>query len=88
MKICTPGARFQRFDVPGFKIPYQVTIMSPDKLKVLSNTLVNKRTIEDGWQTVAFNKSKPMPTYLVTLAMGELDAYDILNLSIPGNIYS
>jgi aminopeptidase N len=33
-------ASFSGFDEPGFKIPYQVTIMSPEKHTVLSNTLV------------------------------------------------
>jgi alanyl aminopeptidase len=79
---------FPGFDEPGFKIPYQVTVMSPEKHTVLSNTLVKKRTVKDGWQTVEFNKTKPMPTYLVALAVGELDAYDIPNLSVPGKIYT
>ena len=79
---------FPSFDEPGFKIPYQVTVISPQKHTVLSNTLVNKRTVKDGWQTVEFNKTKPMPTYLVALAVGELDSYDIPNLSVPGKIYT
>jgi len=79
---------FPSFDEPGFKIPYQVTVMSPEKHTVLSNTLIKKRTIKDGWQTVEFNKTKPMPTYLVALAVGELDSYDIPNLSVPGKIYT
>ncbi|PKH00448.1 M1 family metallopeptidase [Paraglaciecola sp. MB-3u-78] len=79
---------FPSFDEPGFKIPYQVTVISPEKHTVLSNTLVNKRTVKDGWQTVEFNKTKPMPSYLVALAVGELDSYDIPNLSVPGKIYT
>lgn len=79
---------FPSFDEPGFKIPYQMTVMSPEKYTVLSNTLINKRTVKDGWQTVEFNKTKPMPTYLVALAVGELDSYDIPNLSVPGKIYT
>lgn len=79
---------FPSFDEPGFKIPYQLTIKSPEKHTVLSNTLVNKRTVKDGWQTVEFNKTKPMPTYLVALAVGELDSYAIPNLSVPGKIYT
>jgi alanyl aminopeptidase len=79
---------FPSFDEPRFKIPYQVTVMSPEKHTVLSNTLVKKRTVKDGWQTVEFNKTKPMPTYLVALAVGELDSYDIPNLSVPGKIYT
>ena len=79
---------FPSFDEPGFKIPYQVTIIAPEKHTVLSNTLVKKRSVKDGWQTVEFNRTKPMPTYLVALAVGELDSYDIPNLSIPGKIYT
>lgn len=79
---------FPSFDEPGFKIPYQMTVISPEKHTVLSNTLVKKRTIKDGWQTVEFNKTKPMPSYLVALAVGELDAYDIPNLDVPGKIYT
>jgi alanyl aminopeptidase len=79
---------FPSFDEPGFKIPFQMTVMSPDKYTVLSNTLVNKRSVKEGWQTVEFNKTKPMPTYLVALAVGELDSYDIPNLSVPGKIYT
>lgn len=79
---------FPSFDEPGFKIPYQVTIMAPEKHTVLSNTTVKKRTVKDGWQTVEFNKTKPMPSYIIALAVGELDAYDIPNLSVPGKIYT
>ncbi|MCF2948172.1 M1 family metallopeptidase [Paraglaciecola aquimarina] len=79
---------FPSFDEPSFKIPYQMTISSPEKHTVLSNTLVKSRTIKDGWQTVVFNKTKPMPTYLVALAVGELDSIEIPNLKVPGRIYT
>jgi alanyl aminopeptidase len=79
---------FPGFDEPGFKIPYQMTIMSPEKHTVLSNTMVNKRNVKDGWQTVEFNKTKPMPTYLVAFAVGELDSSEIPNLGVTGRIYT
>ncbi|MEP1554494.1 M1 family aminopeptidase, partial [Paraglaciecola sp.] len=79
---------FPSFDEPGFKIPYQMTIISPEKHTVLSNTPVQTRQVKDGWQTVAFKKTKPMPTYLIALAVGELDSYDIPNLHVPGKIYT
>lgn len=79
---------FPSFDEPAFKIPYQMTIIAPEKHTVLSNTLVKKRTVKEGWQTVEFNKTKPMPTYIIALAIGELDSYDIPNLSVPGKIYT
>ncbi|MBC3764868.1 M1 family metallopeptidase [Neptunicella marina] len=79
---------FPSFDEPSFKIPYQLTISSPEKNTVLSNTLVAKRSVADGWQTVTFNKTKPMPTYIVAYAIGEFDSAPIEGLSIPGHIYT
>lgn len=79
---------FPSFDEPAFKIPYQMTISAPEKHTVLSNTLVKKRSIKDGWQTVEFNKTKPMPSYIIAFAVGEFDSADIPNLKIPGKIYT
>ncbi|NCP66405.1 MAG: M1 family metallopeptidase [Paraglaciecola sp.] len=79
---------FPSFDEPAFKIPYQVTISAPEKHTVISNTLVNKRSVADGWQTVEFNKTKPMPSYILAYAVGEMDSADIEGLSIPGKIYT
>lgn len=79
---------FPSFDEPAFKIPYQLTITAPEQHTVLSNTLVNKRSLSHGWQTVEFNKTKPMPTYIVAYAAGQFDSADIQGLSIPGKIYT
>jgi len=79
---------FPNFDEPSFKIPYQLTIESPEKHVVLSNTPVQSRTSNDGWQTVRFKRSKPMPSYLVAFAVGEFDSVEITGLSVPGRIYT
>jgi alanyl aminopeptidase len=79
---------FPSFDEPHFKIPYQVTISAPEKHTVLSNTPVFKQNIENGWKTVEFKKTKPMPTYLVAYAVGEMDSAEITGLSVPGKIYT
>jgi alanyl aminopeptidase len=79
---------FPGFDEPGFKIPYQMTIQAPEKHTVLSNTTVKKRSVKEGWQEVVFNKTKPMPSYLVAFAVGELDSTEISGLSVPGRIYT
>ena len=79
---------FPSFDEPSFKIPFQVTIKAPEKNTVVSNTLVNKRSVQDGWQTVEFNRTPPMPTYILAWAIGELDSAPITDLSIPGRIYT
>lgn len=79
---------FPSFDEPSFKIPFQVTITAPEKHTVVSNTPVATRTVNDGWQTVAFSRTKPMPTYILAWAIGELDSAPITDLSVPGRIYT
>ena len=79
---------FPSFDEPSNKIPYQITIQAPEKHVVLSNTPVEKRIVNDGWQTVTFKKTKPMPTYILAFAVGEFDSAEITGLSIPGRIYT
>jgi alanyl aminopeptidase len=79
---------FPSFDEPGFKIPYQLTIEAPQIHTVVSNTPVEKRTVDGQWQTVVFKRTQPMPTYLVAFAVGELDSAEITGLSVPGKIYT
>lgn len=79
---------FPSFDEPSNKIPYQLTISSPEKQMVVSNTPVEQRTVSDGWQSVTFKKTKPMPTYLIAFAVGEMDSAEITGLSVPGRIYT
>lgn len=78
---------FPSFDEPAFKIPYQLTIISPEKHLVVSNTPVAKRTVNDGEQTVVFEKTKPMPTYLLAYAVGPFDSVELTGLSVPGKVY-
>lgn len=79
---------FPSFDEPSFKIPYQVTISAPQKHTIVSNTPVQNEQVENGWKTVTFKKTKPMPTYLIAYAVGELDSAEITGLSVPGKIYT
>ncbi len=79
---------FPGFDEPSNKIPYQITIQAPEKNTVLSNTPVVKRTVNDGWQTVTFKKTKPMPSYILAFSVGEFDSVEIKGLSVPGRIYT
>lgn len=79
---------FPSFDEPSFKIPYQLTISAPEKHTVISNTPVESRSVEKGIQTVKFKKTKPMPTYIVAYAIGEMDSSEITGLSVPGRVYT
>jgi len=76
------------FDEPSFKIPYRLTIEAPSGLVVVSNTPVESAEEGDGWQTVRFMQTKPLPSYLLAYAVGPLDRAPIEGLSVPGYVYT
>lgn len=78
---------FPSFDEPAFKIAYQMTITAPEHQVVVSNTPVETRHVESGLQTVKFEKTKPMPTYLIAYTVGPFDSAELSGLSVPGKIY-
>jgi alanyl aminopeptidase len=73
------GARmaFPCFDEPSFKVPWQVTVHVPAGLVALSNTPVVSQTPAGDIQTVVFGKTRPLPSYLVALAVGPFDLVDL-----------
>jgi cytosol alanyl aminopeptidase len=78
------GARraFPCFDEPGFKALYDVTITSPQKYKTISNTTeIGTTQSKNKNITHHFATTKPLPTYLVALAVGDFDV--VTHLAIP-----
>jgi len=67
---------FPSFDEPGFKTPFDVTVTAPSGEKVIANTPVVQSTPERGMTRWVFETTKPLPTYLVALAVGPLDIVD------------
>ncbi len=68
---------FPSFDEPGFKTPFDVTVTAPAADKVIANTPVTSSTSAAGGMTKrVFEATKPLPTYLVALAVGPLDIVD------------
>jgi alanyl aminopeptidase len=71
------GARlaFPCFDEPSAKVPFEVVLTVPSGLTVASNMPVRTETPEPGGKAVTFSfeKSPPLPTYLVALAVGPLE---------------
>ncbi|RPI17443.1 MAG: M1 family peptidase, partial [Acidobacteriales bacterium] len=73
----TARRAFPCFDEPAFKTPWQLTVRVPSGLKAFSNTPVESETNEDdGTKSVRFARTKPLPTYLVALAVGPFDVVD------------
>ncbi len=64
---------FPCFDEPGFKVPFDVSVSVPKGLVAVANS--PETTREEGPQrtTFRFATTPPLPTYLVALAVGDLE---------------
>ncbi len=66
---------FPSFDEPSFKVPWQLTLHVRQSDMALSNTPMLSETPESGgMKAVKFAVTKPLPSYLVALAVGPFDA--------------
>lgn len=66
---------FPCFDEPGFKVPWQMTLHVRRGDMALSNTAQISETPEaGGMKAVKFGVTRPLPSYLVALAVGPFDA--------------
>lgn len=73
------GARkvFPCFDEPGFKTPFDLTLVVPEDHAAIANA--PERSSEpagEGRRRVRFATTEPLPTYLVALAVGPLDVVE------------
>ncbi|HET9156743.1 MAG TPA: M1 family aminopeptidase, partial [Myxococcaceae bacterium] len=65
---------FPCFDEPSFKIPWELEISVPPGNGAFANTAeASRQTGPDGWTTVRFERSRPLPSYLVAFAAGPFD---------------
>ena len=65
---------FPSFDEPGFKTPFDISITLPEKDVAVANTQqVSEKPAGQGWKTVTFAQTLPLPTYLVAFAVGPWD---------------
>ena len=68
---------FPSFDEPGFKTPYDISMTIPDGDVGVANTAqVKQAEAGDGWKTLTFAETRPLPTYLVAFAVGTWDVVD------------
>jgi alanyl aminopeptidase len=68
---------FPSFDEPGFKTPFDVTIIAPKGDQVVTNTpLASQEGAANGMTRRTFEPTLPLPTYLVAFAVGPLDIVD------------
>ncbi|NNM13133.1 MAG: M1 family metallopeptidase [Gammaproteobacteria bacterium] len=65
---------FPGFDEPAFKVPFTTSLTIKNEHKGFANTPLTAVTeMENGMQRLDFAKSKPLPTYLIAYAVGDLD---------------
>jgi len=68
---------FPCFDEPGFKTPFDVTVIAPRGLRIIGNTqIIAAAPAAHGMVDTVFATTKPLPTYLLALAVGPLDVVD------------
>jgi len=79
-------AAFPCFDEPSFKFPYQITVTSPANLSVVTNTPIERERTEGDRRTIVFARTKPLPSYLLALAVGPLEFTPVPGTSIPTRI--
>jgi alanyl aminopeptidase len=64
---------FPCFDEPGFKIPFDTTLVVPADAQAIANTHEVDRKTDGGNARVHFAPTLPLPSYLVAFAVGPLD---------------
>ncbi|KPH93060.1 aminopeptidase [Pseudoalteromonas porphyrae] len=77
---------FPVFDEPSYKIPFQLTITAPSSQKVYANTPELKTTVNGDMTTHFFDKTPPIPSYLVAMAVGPFEEREVKDMPIPGRI--
>lgn len=77
---------FPCWDEPSFKHPWQVTLEVPEGLVAVSNTPVEKQSSAAGWQTLVFERTPPLPSYLIAVAVGRFERVPIAGMSVPGDV--
>jgi alanyl aminopeptidase len=68
---------FPCFDEPGYKVPWQLTLHIKKDQAGFSNTpIISETDAGEGMKTVKFAETKPLPSYLVALAVGDMEVVD------------
>lgn len=75
---------FPCFDEPGIKTPWRITLTVPGDMDGLSNMPVaDVEIIEKGKKHIRFQETRPLPTYLIAVAVGQFDAVPVPGTPVP-----
>ncbi|MEL7539305.1 MAG: M1 family metallopeptidase [Pseudomonadota bacterium] len=65
------------FDQPAFKAPFDITLTIPESDSAISNAPeASVDVMEGGLKRVTFETTRPLPTYLLSLAVGSFDVVE------------
>jgi len=68
---------FPGFDEPGFKVPFDISVIARKGDAVVATTPeAFTKDLADGSVLHAFARTRPLPTYLIALAVGPYDVVD------------
>src|SRR5271157_4679289 len=68
---------FPCFDEPNYKVPWQLTLhIKKDQAGFSNAPMVSETDSGDGMKVVKFAETKPLPSYLVAIAVGDLEFVD------------
>src|SRR5688500_12528553 len=77
---------FPVWDEPSYKLPYQLAVKIPAQLSAVFNTPVASEAVRDDWKSVVFAPTKPVPAYMLAIAVGDFEFTPIPGLSIPARV--
>ena len=85
-EACDARLAFPCWDEPSFKFPYQITLTVPKADETVTNTPIEKQTVSGAQKTVVFRRTKPLPSYLLCIAIGPFEYVPVPGTSIPSRI--
>ncbi|MBI1799152.1 MAG: M1 family metallopeptidase [Candidatus Eisenbacteria bacterium] len=77
---------FPCWDEPEFKIPWQLTLTVPDGDLAVSNTPIERDDREGAMRRVTFARTRPLPSYLIAVAVGAFETVPITGMHMPGRV--
>ena len=68
---------FPCFDEPGYKVPWQLSLVVPAGHLAVSNTpAISEEALPGGMKRVRFAPTRPLPSYLIAFGVGPFDIVD------------
>jgi alanyl aminopeptidase len=68
---------FPSFDEPGYKVPWQLSLIVREEHVAVSNTTaISEMPLPGGMKRVTFAPTQPLPSYLIAFGVGPFDIVD------------